>query len=322
MGEGKGDLSEERSPFPSPPLLFPSKDFRLVGRPRGRSSFQSGAGKPSPHASPLQQYPFNNKEPERIVQALLFAHREHGEKGFNKVESLGREGGRRGLGRGERPDGGPKWPYPLASLRDLRASIAELGTVGVLPPSSERFPLPSPIFPLLDGSPNPVQTDVAEAVGGPVDAPRLAANVIAVEEPPETGIRRIVAVVAEREKLVGGHGDRPPVVAARNHDERLRMLGVGLLHFDAVAVQNLVPHLQRIAGDAHDALDVVEAPILGVTEDDDVADFGLDAADQILVVEGVPEAVEELVDQQMIADLEENDDVQKVTTNCSLDLND
>ena len=31
---------------------------------------------------------FFNKEPERIVQALLFAHRESGEKGFNKVESL------------------------------------------------------------------------------------------------------------------------------------------------------------------------------------------------------------------------------------------
>ncbi|WP_279076097.1 hypothetical protein, partial [Bilophila wadsworthia] len=49
---------------------------------------------------PLQQYPFNNKEPERIVQALLFAHRESGEKGFNKVESLGRERG--GFWGGER----------------------------------------------------------------------------------------------------------------------------------------------------------------------------------------------------------------------------
>ena len=43
---------------------------------------------------------FFNKEPERIVQALLFAHRESGEKGFNKVESLGRERG--GVWGGER----------------------------------------------------------------------------------------------------------------------------------------------------------------------------------------------------------------------------
>ena len=169
------------------------------------------------------------------------------------------------------------------------------------PPQSSFLP---PSSRLLDGSPDPVQTDVAEAVGGPVDAPRLAADIVAVKEAPEAGIGGIVAVVAEREKLVGGHGDRPPVVAARNHDERLRMLRVRLLHFNAVAVQYLVPHLQRVAGNAHNALDVVEAPILGVTEHDDVPDLGLDAADQVVVIERIPKAVEEFVDQQVIADLE------------------
>jgi hypothetical protein len=73
----------------------------LTGREAARQEFvpiQSRKTK-SP-CSPLQQYPFNNKEPERIVQALLFAHRESGEKGFNKVESLGRERG--GVWGGER----------------------------------------------------------------------------------------------------------------------------------------------------------------------------------------------------------------------------
>ena len=37
--EGKGNLSGERFPFPSKPPPFLSKDFRLMGRPRGRSSF-------------------------------------------------------------------------------------------------------------------------------------------------------------------------------------------------------------------------------------------------------------------------------------------
>lgn len=81
------------------------------------------------------------------------------------------------------------------------------------------------------------------------------------------------------------------------------MLRVRLLHFNAVAVQYLVPHLQRVAGNAHNALDVVEAPILGVTEHDDVPDLGLDAADQVVVIERIPKAVEEFVDQQVIADL-------------------
>ena len=44
--------------------------------------------KPEPPVSPLHQYPFNNKKPERIVQALLFAHRESGEKEFNKANAL------------------------------------------------------------------------------------------------------------------------------------------------------------------------------------------------------------------------------------------
>ena len=52
-----------------------------------------------PPVSPLHQCPFNNKEPERIVQALLFAHRESEEKEFNKANALRarkelREGGR------------------------------------------------------------------------------------------------------------------------------------------------------------------------------------------------------------------------------------
>ena len=44
--------------------------------------------KPKPPVSPLHQCPFNNKKPERIVQALLFAHRESGEKEFNKTKAL------------------------------------------------------------------------------------------------------------------------------------------------------------------------------------------------------------------------------------------
>ncbi|WP_459626339.1 hypothetical protein, partial [Bilophila wadsworthia] len=86
---GKGKLSGESFPFPlqTSPFLF--KDFRLVGRPRGRSSFQSGVEKiKAPFFTCSKYIPFNNKEPEHIVQALLFAHRESGEKGFDKVESL------------------------------------------------------------------------------------------------------------------------------------------------------------------------------------------------------------------------------------------
>ena len=99
---GKGKLSGESFPFPlqTSPFLF--KDFRLVGRPRGRSSFQSGVEKiKAPFFTCSKYIPFNNKEPEHIVQALLFAHRESGEKEFNKANALRarkelreREGGR------------------------------------------------------------------------------------------------------------------------------------------------------------------------------------------------------------------------------------
>ena len=165
-------------------------------------------------------------------------------------------------------------------------------------PQSSKFP-PR----LFDQLADAVQADVGQAVGGPVDAPCKPANVLAVEEAPETGVRGVVAVVAKGEELVLGHGDGSPVVAARDHDQGLRMLGIGLLHGHTVAVENLVAHFERIAGHPRDALDVVETPVLGITEDDDVPHLRLTAPDQVVVIEGIAQAVDEFVDQQMIPDL-------------------
>ena len=134
---GKGKLSGESFPFPlqTSPFLF--KDFRLVGRPRGRSSFQSGVEKiKAPFFTCSKYIPFNNKEPEHIVQALLFAHRESGEKGFDKVESLWRGRGRFGGGRGNFLQ--KVSPSPSNFIHSITNAFAACVAAGMFPSAKRR----------------------------------------------------------------------------------------------------------------------------------------------------------------------------------------
>src|SRR6478672_5020158 len=175
---------------------------------------------------------------------------------------------------------------------------------------------------------------------------RLAANVVAGDEPPVAAVLRVVAVVAEHHVAILGDDERPPVVVRRARggraearrlrletvlpfEERIvrprriggrwlvRAVALPLRH--PVHVDEPLPHVDRVAGHADRALDERWRRVLGLVdlrrrlEDDDVAAMrvaveadrrpGDPHADR-LPREGDRRAVDELVDEQPVADEE------------------
>jgi len=157
------------------------------------------------------------------------------------------------------------------------------------------------LFALSDEVPDPAEADIGRAVPGPVDDPGLAADLFPVDEAPEAGIVGFVAVVAHDEVFSRRHGDGAEIVPA-GLDGRARVLDVGFVELLSVAVDFLVAHFEHVARDADDALDEVLGRVLGILEDDDVAGLGIGERQDDLVGEGDMGAVEEFVDEQMVAD--------------------
>ena len=75
----------------------------------------------------------------------------------------------------------------------------------------------------------------------------------------------------------------------------------------AVDVELLLLHLDDVARQADHALDVVDAVVVGPLEDDDVAPLGLGVLQDLGVGEGDAEAVGELRDEDVVADLQRRD---------------
>ena len=78
-------------------------------------------------------------------------------------------------------------------------------------------------------------------------------------------------------------------------------LDVILFHWLPVSDQCRVTHLERVARDPHDALDVIEPRVDGVREDDDVSVTRRVQGGQLSSAAGNPGAVNELVDQKKVA---------------------
>ncbi len=175
---------------------------------------------------------------------------------------------------------------------------------------------------------------------------RFPFNVSHRNEAPKAAIVREVAVIAHHEKAIGWHGDRPAILAHEiiliEHDEMIvviQMLGVNIdvvrvvfwiiesfenrirsqgrnrimRHLLLVDVKNLVSHFDRIAGNADDALDVVDVLALGIQENDDIASLGRSAFNQVngmvrdKIGEGDFQAVGELIYEDMVPDEKRGD---------------
>ena len=127
-----------------------------------------------------------------------------------------------------------------------------------------------------------------------------------LDEAPVAAVLRVVAVVAHHEVRSRGHHDgiaavEIAAVSRRRGGQRARA-HVGLVQGLAVHVGAVVLDLHRLAAHRDDALDEVSRLVVGVLEDDDVAPARLAEAGQMGIGEGDLRPVEELVDQDVVAD--------------------
>src|SRR5215471_18526996 len=173
------------------------------------------------------------------------------------------------------------------------------------------------------------------------DEERFPHDVLVRNEPPHAAVRGIVAVVAHHEEVAGRNraahalGIVVAIFAERERPGKrypggsVAFLQDGVLDaaqrllvlrrvMDTLAVEivgDLLPRLQDsvdreplvlvddlVPRDPHDALDVVDRRVLGKAEHHHVAPLGLPDRDDLLVDEGEPYAVRELVDEDEVAD--------------------
>src|SRR5215210_1449559 len=147
------------------------------------------------------------------------------------------------------------------------------------------------------------------AAVGPVDEEGAPLDQVGGQRPPEPRVVGVVAVVAHAEVVAGRHGERTVVVP---HHEAWIAEGVGVLvHgvariFDrlAVDVELRVDDLDRVAAHGDAALDEVERRVLRRAEDDDVAALDTAERQQAPLRPGGPGAVDEPVDEEVVADQE------------------
>src|SRR5215467_87509 len=173
------------------------------------------------------------------------------------------------------------------------------------------------------------------------DEERPPHDVLVRNEPPHAAVRGIVPVVAHHEEVTGRNraANALGIVVAifaererprkRHPGGRVAFLQDGVLDaaqrllvlrrvVDPLAVQivgDLLPRLQDsvdrealvlvddlVTRDPDDALDIVDRRVLGKAEHHHVAPLGLPDRDDLLVDEGEPYAVRELVDEDEVAD--------------------
>ena len=152
--------------------------------------------------------------------------------------------------------------------------------------------------------PVPAHTKIV-LVPGPIDNKGLAFDRHQIDKTPETTVVGEVAVVSHHEQPVLGHADRSQVVAGL--DAAVVNFGVlenGMSIVDQLTIDEklLVADLHNIAGNTDDALDEILAGIFGKLEDDNVVALRIVDGDDGLFDEGRLDAIDELVDQNVIAD--------------------
>ena len=139
---------------------------------------------------------------------------------------------------------------------------------------------------------------------GPVLHHGLAQDVLAGHEAPEAAVVGIVAVVAHHEIGAVGHPDRSEGVARAlpgGHGPWVRVDLFGGGNRAAVDEEPLVPNGDLVARQAHHPLDEILGAVLGVLEDHHVPAFQGPRGQEPLPGPGQPQAVGELVDDQVVA---------------------
>src|SRR5512140_979768 len=128
----------------------------------------------------------------------------------------------------------------------------------------------------LGVAPHVRPSDAAIPVDGKVDEQRLADDGVHVDEPPEAGVVRTVAVVPHHEEFPGRHPHGGHVVPAANETVDVfpvRETRILLLKRGPVDVDRLLSDLHDVPRSTDDTLDEILARVLGEDEDDDVSPF-------------------------------------------------
>src|SRR5215470_11359333 len=166
---------------------------------------------------------------------------------------------------------------------------------GVKPPSESRQP----------GAQATPPRPVGLAVPRPVDQERLAADLLALDEAPVAAVLRVVAVVAHDEVRAGRHYRRLAAVeiaaVSRGHGGNGTGTDIRLVEEPAVQHYAIVHDLHGVTAHRHDALDEVPRLVVRILEDHDVAALGLAQAREMRVRERELGAIEEFVDEDVVA---------------------
>src|SRR5213594_1041072 len=172
-------------------------------------------------------------------------------------------------------------------------------------PSSPARVITTPLRNIVRESP-PAEP-VPVTVPRPVDEEGLPPDLVALDEAPVTAVLRVVAVVAHDEVGVGRHDRGLAAVGVAAVGFTAPHAGVGELRVgldERLAVdQHLVAaDLHALARRRDDALDEVALLVLRILEHDDVAPPRIAQRRQVKLGQRQLGAVEELVDQDVVAD--------------------
>src|SRR5438093_1878991 len=175
-------------------------------------------------------------------------------------------------------------------------------------PSSPARVITTPLRNIVRESP-PAEP-VPVTVPRPVDEEGLPPDLVALDEAPVTAVLRVVAVVAHDEVGVGRHcrglaAVRVPAIGLPSARRAgIGVLGVRLLKGPAVDEDLVATDLHSLGRGRDDPFDEVALLVLRVLEHDDVAASRIANRGHAPVDERELWAVEELVDQDVVADEE------------------
>ena len=112
----------------------------------------------------------------------------------------------------------------------------------------------------------------------------------------------VVPVVAHDEIAVWRNDDRPEIIPRTHHDVRIVVIAVGIVHGLIVDIDFLVDYLNLMKRQPYYSFDVILLAVVWVPEHDNIKSSGRFDRDNLFVDNREPNAVNELVDKDMVPD--------------------
>jgi hypothetical protein len=148
------------------------------------------------------------------------------------------------------------------------------------------------------------EREFAVAIPGPVDDEGLASQIGQIDELPETAVVAFIAVVTHHEKAVGWNNDGTQVVSGAytgGKDSAVAVNNVRLRKRLVVYKHLFILDSNGVSGQPNHPLNEIFRGVHRITEHDNVLSFGLTDGNELLVPVGKPDAVDELIDQDMVS---------------------